>query len=101
MAAPPDAMLTEVPSSLKQRAWEVMALSLAVILGFNIGDGNIRDKLETGEMIVRLFAECPVLCVLSSVSAGLSFITILMDRLQTSQVYITLSRHNNVISSPS
>ena len=44
--------LKAVPSSLKQRAWEVMALSLAVILGFNIGDGNIRDKLETGERIV-------------------------------------------------
>ena len=35
-------------SSLKQRAREVMGLSVAVILGFNIGDGNIRDKLDSG-----------------------------------------------------
>ena len=39
-----------VSRSLKQRAREVMGLSVAVILGFNIGDGNIRDKLDTGEM---------------------------------------------------
>ena len=35
-------------SSPKQRAREVMGLSVAVILGFNIGDGNIRDKLDSG-----------------------------------------------------
>ena len=34
------------PGSGKQKAREVMSMSVAIVLGFNIGGGNIRDRLH-------------------------------------------------------
>ena len=40
-----------------------MGLSLAVVLGFNIGGGNIRDRLAQGEK----FMQCSIKCAHPSV----------------------------------
>ena len=43
-------MLDRIPTGQRMRVdqtvREIVGLSVAVILGFNIGDGNIRDRLE-------------------------------------------------------
>ena len=43
-------MLDRIPTRQRMRVdqtvREIVGLSVAVILGFNIGDGNIRDRLE-------------------------------------------------------
>ena len=43
-------MLDRIPTrqrmKVDQTVREIVGLSVAVILGFNIGDGNIRDRLE-------------------------------------------------------
>ena len=41
-----------------QTVREIIGLSVAVILGFNIGDGNLRDRLQGGQTFLRA-----VLCV--------------------------------------
>ena len=33
----------------KQKAREVMSMSVAIVLGFNIGGGNIRDRLKSDD----------------------------------------------------
>ena len=43
-------LLNRIPTRqrlrLDQRMREMVGLSVAVVLGFNIGDGNIRDRLQ-------------------------------------------------------
>ena len=39
---------------MQQTVREVIGLSVAVILGFNIGDGNLRDRLQGGQTVLRV-----------------------------------------------
>ena len=41
-------LLDKIPNHHKQKAREVMGLCVALVLGFNIGGGNIRDSLRSG-----------------------------------------------------
>ena len=41
-----DRIPTRQRMRVEQTVREIIGLSVAVILGFNIGDGNIRDRLE-------------------------------------------------------
>ena len=47
-------LLSKINFDTKQKAREVIGLSVAVVLGFNIGDGNIRDKLLQGKFIMNV-----------------------------------------------
>ena len=44
-------LLDKIPAQHKQKAREVMGLCVALVLGFNIGGGNIRDSLRSGALI--------------------------------------------------
>ena len=50
--------LSQIPNEHKQRGLQAMGLSVAVVLGFNIGGGNLRDRLASG--LNNIGVECPL-----------------------------------------
>ena len=50
--------LSQIPNEHKQRGLQAMGLSVAVVLGFNIGGGNLRDRLASG--LNSISVECPL-----------------------------------------
>ena len=51
--------LSQIPNEHKQRGLQAMGLSVAVVLGFNIGGGNLRDRLASGLNNIGV-VECPL-----------------------------------------
>ena len=47
-------LVLQTSEDQKQKAREFLSLSVAVVLGFNIGGGNRRDKLSSGNKIIKL-----------------------------------------------
>ena len=45
---------SQIPNEHKQRGLQAMGLSVAVVLGFNIGGGNIRHRLGPGQSCVSV-----------------------------------------------
>ena len=50
--------LSQIPNEHKQRGLQAMGLSVAVVLGFNIGGGNLRDRLASG--LNSIGVKCPL-----------------------------------------
>ena len=57
---------SQIPNEHKQRGLQAMGLSVAVVLGFNIGGGNIRDRLGPGQSCVSV--QCMKNCTYQLVS---------------------------------
>ena len=47
-------LVLQTSEDQKQKAREFLSLSVAVVLGFNIGGGNRRDKLSSGNKIIKI-----------------------------------------------